>query len=86
MHLFIFLLKFDLLKKAKIPNIIFGLLIMINMVLFLISLDFQTMQVNCGWWDEWRWFCFYYGFLFSKVCVVVIVFIYNCPTLRRCYF
>ena len=43
-----FVLKFDLLKRAKILNIRLGLLILINVVLCLISLDFQTVQVNCG--------------------------------------
>lgn len=38
---------------------------MINVVLFLIRLDFQTMQVNCGWQDEWIFILLWFS-MFSK--------------------
>lgn len=44
----LYILKFDLLKKANIANVRLGLLILLNVVLFLISLNFPTMQVNGG--------------------------------------
>lgn len=42
-----FFLKLDLLKRAKILNIRLGLLILIIVVLFLISLDFQMDFILC---------------------------------------
>ena len=68
--MYFFFLKFDILKRAKILNIRLGLLTLINVVLCLISLDFQTVQANCGYWNK--------GFPTVLFCVSSFLCLYIC--------